>query len=437
MVRMVLLNTGCLISLSVLAQNKIKTDTVVMKPTKEVEVSMDVPAEKGSIIHIVNSSRHLDIKTWPENKVKVVSTVSIDENAKPGPGVEMFERAGVTIRSTSNRVELNARGATTTTAYGGHLIKDGFVYYNDVQSVFNARSGNTTTVLSGFQPKKRTLTIFVPEGSKLDIDNKSSNIILRNNFKEARFDLTSSILDCQNVNDLELFAKYSTVNVGDVDDAEVEFENGTLRATNIKELDIDSKSSTIEYENGNNLYMRSQTDNFTIETIKKVEGRKLYGELRIDKLSNTLDIEGTNADIRVRHILPEVEKIRLNDKYADIRFPVKNLLSYTVAFEGAHSTVFAPFEKVEVKEEKKVADVKTEEKKTTGTTTSTTTTTSGASGGSSRTTIAPVIVDAHTFYASRVGGERSPTKFTASVGDPKAKRTKFELVCHSCTIDFK
>ncbi len=34
-------------------------------------------------------------------------------------------------------------------------------------------------------------------------------------------------------------------------------------------------------------------------------------------------------------------------------------------------------------------------------------------------------------------GDTSPRKFTASVGDTKGKQTKFDIVCHQCTLDFK
>jgi hypothetical protein len=228
------------------------------------------------------------------------------------------------------------------------------------------------------------------------------------------------------------------VNVGDIDAATIEFENGTLRANNIKNLDIDSKSSTIEYEVGNNIYMRSQRDNITIESIKNVEGRKLYGELRIDKLFTNLNIEGTNADIRVRNIMPEVEKVKLIDKYADIRLPIKSLPGFTVSFEGNHSTVFAPFEKTEIKQASAVEGVAvTEGSKGSAGSATIMASPSAGSGGTKMATAPVLIQNGQAMYATTTSGEMSPSKFTATVGDTKLKSTKFDIVCHSCTIDFK
>jgi hypothetical protein len=435
-------------SVIVSAQSKFKVDTIHYKPTKDVEVTMEVPAQKGNTIYIVNSTRNIDIKTWGESKVKVISTVAVEEGAKVGTGTEMFENAGITMRSTSNRVELNSRGSSSATRWTGatgyssgvNVIHDGHAYYTEVDGLI------PTTKVIGARPtmtasKKRTLTIYVPEGVKLDINNRSSDIILRDNYKEARFDLTSSNLDAQNIDDLSLLAKYSVVNLGDLNDAQVEFEHGTLRAMNVKQLDIDSKSSTIEYEIGDNVYMRSQRDNFSIESIKKVEGRKQYGELRINKLFNVLDIEGNNADVKIRNIMDDVEKVKLNNKYADVRLPLRNLENYTVAFEGNYSTVFAPFEKTVIKDEKKEADVK---KSKAGDeivevqdleSRALSNAAGGGSGAKVYRSLSPITASA--LYNGQRTGEISPSKFTASVGDAKARKTKFELVCHSCTIDFK
>jgi hypothetical protein len=435
-------------SLVVSAQRH-KVDTIHFKATKDVEVTMEVPAQKGNTIYIVNSTRNIDIKTWGESKVKVISTVAVEEGAKVGTGAEMFENAGITMRSTSNRVELNSRGSSSATKWVGatgyssgvNVIHDGQAYYTEVDGLAPVTKivGGRPTITAS---KKRTLTIYVPEGVKLDIDNRSSDIILRDNYKEAKFSLTSSNLDAQNIDDLSLLAKYSVVNLGDLSDAQVEFENGTLRAMNVKQLDIDSKSSTIEYETGDNVYMRSQRDNYSIESIKKVEGRKQYGELRINKLHTVLDLEGNNADVKIRNIMDAVERIKLNNKYADVRLPLRNLENYSVAFEGNYSTVFAPFEKTVIKEDKKEADVKTSkagDEKVDAQALENRALTNAAIGGSSSVyggTLSARTVSGM-YSSQRTGGEISPSKFTASVGDAKARKTKFELVCHSCTIDFK
>jgi hypothetical protein len=271
----------------------------------------------------------------------------------------------------------------------------------------------------------KTLTIYVPAGSKLDIDDKNGNITLTEDYPQATIKISNASLDARKIGNLTLTAKYANVNIGDIDDAEIEFEQGTFTAGNIKNLDMDSKSSTIEYESGNNLTLRSQNDNYTIESLQTLDGRKTYGDLRITKLYKSIDIEGANADIRIRHLMPEAQKVKINDKYADIRLPVRDLKNYTVSFKGNYSTVFAPFEKIAAKDdsEKKDDTKKTTDKKKVE---------------KDQVTTGYFLRNDRLYtFGGDNGAENSPSSFTAKVGDTNGAHTQFDLTCQQCNVDFK
>jgi hypothetical protein len=258
----------------------------------------------------------------------------------------------------------------------------------------------------------------VPAGSKLDIDNQYGDVTIAMNLDEAKLDISNGALDMQDVKTLELTGKYCNANFGNIEKAEIEFSNGTFHAQNIGDLDLDSKYSTIEFEKGNYLYLRSQADNITINEIDKVDGRKTYGSIRLDMLNGNFDLEGNNVDIKIRNINPQVEMIKINNKYGDVRLPVKSLKNYFVDFTGYYSTVFTPFPKTIVKEEeKKPAEAGT---------------------GSSEQELTEMALAGEYFQrSSTLAGEMAPKRFTGTVGDVKGKHTRFQLTCHSCTVDFK
>jgi hypothetical protein len=106
----------------------------------------------------------------------------------------------------------------------------------------------------------------------------------------------------------------------------------------------------------------------------------------------------------VRNILAGVETIKFNNKYADIRLPLRNLKSYTVTYVGPYSNVYANFEKkpLVIKEEKE--------------------------GG-----LATTLRNIQREVESASGGTDS--KFTATVGDGKG--AKIDMKCQNCTVDFK
>lgn len=401
------------------------------------EVTQEVPSQKGSLIRIVTSSRKVAIKSWDQNKVKVTMEVVYDTSLarKTRTDAEWFEDLGVNIKPFSNRVDIltsSASGAftkslRTTVAHDVQIYGQGNIKYKTAPPSphgVQLRSLDDVTV-KGFSAKGavsvRVMSIMIPAGCKLDIENKYGDVVIGMNVDEAKLEINNGALDAQDIKDLKLTGSYCNANLGNIDKAEVEFTNGTFRAQNINDLDMDSKSSTIEYEKGNYLYVRSQADNYTIDAIDKVDGRKVYGSFKIDQLNNSFDLEGNNVDIKFRNIGPDVTLIKINNKYGDVRLPVKNLKNYYVDFIGNYSTVFAPFQKEVVKEEEK----KEEKKEADG-------------DATANTKFKDVVVTGYGQNIRNGGvGEVAPRHFTSTVGDTKGKHTRIELTCHSCTVDFK
>jgi hypothetical protein len=119
--------------------------------------------------------------------------------------------------------------------------------------------------------------------------------------------------------------------------------------------------------------------------------------------------------VKVRNIAASLESIKINNKYADIRLPMRNVKSYSVAYVGAYSTVYAGFEKKPM-EEKEIAN-------------KTSTLKESAVAGAPRPNT--------NRYSSFGGGDGEAASyfFTATVGDGKG--AKLDLKCQNCTVDFK
>lgn len=396
------------------------------------EVSKEVPAQKGALIRLVTSSRKVVLKTWDQSKVKVTMEVSYDTSVARtiSADADWFETFGVNIKPFSNRVDILTGTSSVSSLKFGTGKSSVYVYEpsqrpdlarklvpGSAQAIAGSPERVTVTASKASRPSVEIMTIQVPAGCKLDLENKYGDIVINMNVDEAKLKISNGALDAQDIKDLKLEGSYCNANLGNIEKAEIEFLNGTFRAQNIGDLDLDSKSSTIEYEKGKYLYLRSQADNLTIDAIDKIDGRKVYGSIKVEQLNNSFDLEGNNVDIKFRNISPDVALIKINNKYGDVRLPVKNLSNYYVDFIGNYSTVFAPFQKEVVKEEEK----KPAEGETVGKTTTD---------------------DIRITYTRKVGngtslGEVAPRHFTSTVGDTKGKHTRIELTCHSCTVDFK
>ncbi|HAK12953.1 MAG TPA: hypothetical protein DCO78_14225, partial [Chitinophagaceae bacterium] len=154
----------------------------------------------------------------------------------------------------------------------------------------------------------------------MDIETRYADIEL-GDMASLNLDITNGNVEGGNVNELKLRARYGNANFGNSKYAEVEFTNGRLTMAGADELDIDSKYATIEIGSSKKITMRSTNDEYELEEVGSLSGRKNYGNLRITKLNTSLEMDGTNADIKVRNVSASVDNITIDNKYADIRIP--------------------------------------------------------------------------------------------------------------------
>lgn len=398
---------------------------------KSKEISKEISITKGADIYIENASRGIVVKTWDQSRVKVSTTVYYDGESKL-TDEEWMERVNLSLKTLGTSVKIKSGtlgGNNAITLYS--TGRSGYSFNsNGGVAVFNG-AGQTIGTKSDL---KRIVTITVPAGSKLDIESRYAEVQLPAGIGDVNVDISNGNLETENLNKLVLRSKYSNANVGDVKTAELEFNNGRFSAKNIDDLDIESKYSTIEMAAAKKLVLRSTNDEFEIEDAGDVRGRKNYGNLRITRLTGSLDIEGSNADVKVRNVGPDVNLIKLDDKYADIRIPLREIKNYGIDFAGAYSSVYGNFEKVPVQEAAEGTEAKKEKEK------------ARAIEGTAVTVpgnLAPVVVSGSRFTpmaAARSGvwvGQTSngPAHFTAAVGSGKG--LKIDMKCMNCTVDFK
>jgi hypothetical protein len=375
------------------------------KDLKSKEISMELPAAKSAEIYIENS-RNLDIKVWDQPKVKVVTNVMYDGDSNKVTDAEWFEKMNFSFRSTANSIKIKV-GANG----------NNFYIVNDKNISWGGANLDFTNNLASVQGKgKKSVTIYVPKENNLDIESKYAEVNIDGNLNKLNVDITNGGLDIGDVTKLFLRSKYSNVNVGNIKSGEVELINGRFIAKDADDLDLDTKYATIEAGSVKKLMIRSTNDEYEMEEVGSLTCRKNYGNLRITKLLKSMELDGTNADVKIRNISEGVETIKINNKYADIRLPMRNVKNYTVAYQGPYSTVYSNFEKkpVEEKEESKTAGKKynqiSDQK--------------------------PVTVNGSFAIAGSFDADgNTDNHFTATVGDGKG--AKLDLKCQNCTVDFK
>jgi hypothetical protein len=371
------------------------------KDLKSKEVSVEVNASKSADIYLENTQRNIQIKTWDQPKVKVVTTIYYEGEGTKVSDEEWFEKLNISVKSLGSGIRIKSG---TVSSSGSYTVNGSTWAWNSGSAgvaIFNSEGQNIGTK----SDVKRYVTIYIPTANKLDIESKYADVTVANNVNKVNADITNGNLELQDATTLTLRSKYANVTAGSIKNAEIEFINGRLILKDIEELDIDTKYSTIEVASVQKVNLISTNDEYEFDEVGALQGRKNYGNLRINKLIKGIELDGTNADVKVRNISAGVETIKFNNKYADIRLPLRNLKSYTVTYMGAYSNVYANFEKkpLVIKEEKE---------------------------GGLATTLRNIQREVES-----ASGDGTDSRFTATVGDGKG--TKIDMKCQNCTVDFK
>lgn len=375
---------------------------------KSKEISQEIAVSKTADVIIDNSNRGIIVKTWDQPKVKVTTTLYYEGDASKLSDAEWFEKLNLTLKILGSTVRVKSGSVN-----GGSYTITGQAY-----SWSSSSSGGDVAVFNGDgrnignKTGKREVIIYVPKTVKLEIDSKYADVKVETDAENARIDITNGNLDMQNANDVRIVSKYSNVNMGNAKTAEIEIINGRLTAGTIDELDLDSKYCTIEIASAKKMTIRSTNDEYELDEVGEFKGRKNYGNLRINKLNQSLEIDGTNADVKIRNVSASVNLVKIDNKYADIRLPLRNTKNYTINFSGAYASVYGTFEKKPLKVE-----------------------------GTSDAEFFKESKDATIRYGTRSWSNNSTDncdcdyRFTAVVGDGKG--TKLNLKCQNCTVDFK
>ncbi len=391
---------------------------------KSREVSHEISIPKGAEIFLENTSRPVQFKTWDQPKVKIVATAYFENETKLSDE-ELLEKMNISLKVLGSSVKIKSGSGNR-----GSFTVAGQQVYNLSGTI----SLSSPEVIVAGKPStsiKRNIIIYVPAGSKVDIESRYSDLELPTGINEAVIDISNGNLEAENLNKLRLRSRYSNANIGDVKEAEVEFANGRFTAKNVDDLDIESKYSTIEMASAKKIVLSSTNDEFEVEDVTDIRGRKNYGNLRITRLAGSIEIDGSNADIKVRNVGAAVKLIKIDNRYADIRIPLRNNKNYSVDFAGNYSSVYGDFEKKAVLDSIAVKEVKP-------------VTTAGtlAPAANARLQASSSDLEAVTVNGMRVrnvfsatGSGYGPSKFTATVGDGKG--LNIQLKCQNCTVDFK
>jgi hypothetical protein len=343
------------------------------------ELSVEIAIGKMVEVNIENNNRTIEIKTWDEPKIKVTTTVYFDGAMSRLSSESWFDKLNIKTKLLGNTLRIKT-DALNTGSYSNNNAQSSSSSSSETVEVYSVDG----QYIKSEPAKRKVVTIYVPKDNKLSIDSKYADVVVVNYVKKLTADITNGSLELDNVNTLNLRSKYSNIAINEVQNGEVDFLNGKLSIGTLGEVELDTKYSSIEIGNAKKINFKSTNDDYEIEEINALEGSKQYGSMRINKLNESIQIDGTNADVKIKKIGSELKSIDFDNKYADLRLPLKEVRSFSINYDGTYSTILKGFS---TNDESKIST-----------------------------------------------GDTQNSKYNATMGNGAAK---INIRCQNCTVDFK
>jgi hypothetical protein len=312
----------------------------------------EVSADPNTVVTIKNSRYRLVVNTWNQSKVAV--TIEGNEGQTGQTDEEVFKEFGVEVVKNQESVSIRT----------------------------SIRKPTSVGIL----------TIYMPAEVSLMLTNTQSNIEINDDLRNAEFHISYGTLTAASFKKLKLNAVQFEVRFKNADTANMNLSGTGMIADTVNVLDIISQATRISYKKGDYVWIRkSGVDAYKIEEIGTIKGSSIFSTLTIASLSKSFDVTGNNINIYIKSVKARIEGIRIIDKYAVIKFPLKPVTNYTLDFEGIYTPILGSLDKI--------IDPKVP------------------------------IDQRNQVYA--------PFKFRSNLGDVNAKTSKIEIKCDNCQIDFR
>ena len=334
---------------------RIKIDSARQNLNLEKKViSFETKCDMDALVTIKDMGRKLVVKTWDQPKIKIETVIfteaafdpkDIDWKRDMNIGVDQ-QKEGITISklntgytTVSDEPTVNARGSDKAVATAG----DAAVKYTNATIV---NRGEVRDARMFKVNGKSELVIYVPFNARLNVVSRYNELSINNNMVSVELDLMNTDLKMLDADKATIKSRYGSVKTGNIKDAAINLVNCKFTSGDLDKLVIDSRYSTIVFKYAAEVNIKSFSDKYNILRAGYVTATKSFGDLNISLLENSIKLTGSSADLNIKLIDSAVKTIQVDNKYANMKLPVEQLLNYSLQFGGNYSNVFTGIEKL-------------------------------------------------------------------------------------------
>jgi hypothetical protein len=414
-------------------QAKIDTSRFV-KRTVSQEINLSKPLDV-----LIDMSGDLTVKTWNDNKVKIETTLKVDERNEM-TNDQLLEMIGVSVKEFGSTVRVKCNNGLYYLMAGSNITQ--------TLGAITASTG----IAYGVSKEKRMVIVYIPSQSAVEIECKYSHLVIQANLKSLVINNTNGQIDAGNIDRLQFRSKQGSLTAGVVRDGDITITHGRVSLKELNTGSFTGSYNTVEIEKVGDLVLGSNSDDIDIDISGSLTGVKNYGSLRINT-SGKVDLEGINSNIKLRNITAAAGLIRIINRNAELRLPVRDIKNYAIAVRGSFNRFYSSFTDkmtVDTLTAKEVSEINAKyetilqasksiaSSNLTGVTYSSGSNISAINviGYGNRPSTRPGSITVTSSATGSGSNVNNNLRYTLKTGDG-ASQTKFDVTCSNCTLDLK
>lgn len=173
-------------------------------------------------------------------------------------------------------------------------------------------------------------TVYLPEYSKLSLNNKYGNIEIDESKAELEIILSNGDLFCNILHEyISLELQFGSGKINQMKDGDLYFRYVTnFEIENVNSIKIDSKSSTIALGEVKVLKIKSKRDHLSIEEIDDFYANVFFANILIENVNNNVNSESQHSELEINHIDKDIQSFSINSLYDIIELALKKYSNF-------------------------------------------------------------------------------------------------------------
>jgi hypothetical protein len=223
-------------------------------------------------------------------------------------------------------------------------------HYLDLKTVLDRSSGFFAEVWNNIGDYSKTLlnqnklkieyTVFIPEGSDLEIENKFGDIYLQDYSGKLKINLSHGNIHASRLTQLRMDLSFGNANIKSIRDAFLILKATECDFAVIGNGDISSSSSEIFIEEVTFLKIDSRSDRrFSVTEAAEIQGTSNFSKIVIGSITDDIRMEFSYGELKMGRVGPGFSSIDIRGKNTPISIQFESDVKARLYLEGREDRI--------------------------------------------------------------------------------------------------